>query len=227
MPNQRHLRLTKEMIDRRFPCLPEEQPTTMPLRSEAELAETLAAFLAEKPDSGPLWLFAYGSLMWDQSVLVSEERCQATLHGWHRRFCLWMKRWRATPEKPGLMLALDKGGCCQGVAYRLSGADHQAALDKVWRREMIGYGYVARWVALRLADGRQVAAVVFVVNKTGDRYAGQLPDEEVARYLACACGHRGTSADYLLATVQHCEAIGIHDRCLWRLQERVADELSR
>ena len=161
--------------------------------------------------------------MWKPELDFAEMRL-ATLRGWHRRFCLWQWRYRGTRERPGLMLALDRGGACRGVLYRIDGPGLRAKLAGVWRREMIGDGYRPRWVAAITAEER-VPAITFVVNREGERYAGAMPDEEIAQFIAGACGHAGPSAEYLLETVTRCEELGIHDPGLWRLQKLVARQL--
>ena len=122
------------------------------------------------------------------------------------------------------MLALDRGGSCVGIVYRVAGPDLRAKVVPVWRREMRGRGYQARWVSVHTGR-RRVAAVTFVANREGERYAGRLSDEEIADKIASACGHIGPSAEYLLNTVAHCEELGINDRHLWRMQALVAERL--
>ncbi len=122
------------------------------------------------------------------------------------------------------MLALDRGGLCRGVAFRLPDAEIREALMPLWRREMRGRGYVARWLPVQTEEGT-VSALTFLANRANDRYAGRLPDTELAEMIATACGHMGPSAEYLYRTVEACEALGIRDRHLWRLQALVAARL--
>lgn len=173
-----------------------------------------------------LWLFAYGSLIW-KPEFEQTGNCRATAHGWHRAFCLRIRRWRGTPEFPGLMMALDRGGCCQGVAYRLPDADHAAQLHRLVRREttMKPATNVARWIDVRCADGERRKALAMTANPKGPAYAGKITLPEVARILARAAGHWGTGAEYLFNTVHHLDQFGIRDRNLWRLQEMVAKEI--
>lgn len=197
----------------------------MALMDETEADARLEAVLAEKPgDPGTLWLFAYGALMWRPEFPYSEQR-EARVRGWHRRFCLWQRGFRGTPERPGVMLALDRGGQCRGLAYRLAGDDLRAALRPVWRREMRGRGYAARWLAAETAEG-PVPALAFVADRAGARYAGRLSDEAIAERIAAACGPIGPSAEYLLNTVAACEAMGIRDRHLFAMQALVAERLA-
>src|SRR5262245_41226805 len=222
-PKPRALSLTPTLIRARFPEPGPDDRSATPLMPEEEIAAKLDAFLAEH-GPGDLWLFAYGSLIWKPDVEFAERR-SARLAGWHRRFCLWQRRWRGTSAHPGLMLALDRGGSCRGVAYRIT-APLKERVAEVWRREMIGYAYHPRRLPVETEDGA-VAALAFVINRDGGRYAGRLSDEEIADKIAAACGHIGPCASYLLDTVAHLEELAIHDRHLWRLQELVAERLSR
>ncbi len=222
-PNPRPLALTAELIRARFPEPGPDDRSATPLMPKAELAARLDAFLAEH-GPGDLWLFAYGSLFWNPELEFAERR-RANLPGWHRRFCLWQRRWRGTSTNPALMLALDRGGSCRGIAYRIV-APVRDKIAEVWQREMIGYAYHPRRLKVE-TEGRTVTALTFVVNRESPRYAGRLAEEEAADKIATACGHVGPSAAYLLDTVAHLEELGIRDRHLWRLQELVAERLAR
>ena len=128
-------------------------------------------------------------------------------------------------ECPGVMLALDRGGSCVGIVYKVIGPDLRSKIIPVWRREMRGNGYLARWVSAITAEG-PVRAITFVVNRASERYAGRLSDEEIADQIALACGHIGPSAEYLLNTVARCEDLGVHDPYLWRMQALVAERMN-
>jgi glutathione-specific gamma-glutamylcyclotransferase len=212
------------MIARAHPGPVADDAAAMALVPEEALAAGLDAWLAARPDpAGEVWLFAYGSLMWRPDFPFAESR-PATVRGWHRRFCLWQWRFRGTRACPGVMLALDRGGACRGVAYRVAGPAARASLWPVWQREMRGRGYEARRLPARTPEG-VVQALAFVANRAGERYAGKLSDAEIARRIAAACGHVGPSADYLLRTVEACEAMGIRDPHLWAMQALVAGHL--
>ena len=220
----RIMALRRELIDAAFPEPVPDDASAMPLLSDEALAASLRTTLARHGDRQELWLFAYGSLMWRPEPGLDEHRL-GTVQGWHRRFCLWQWRFRGGRERPGLMLAIDRGGACRGLAYRLTGPGIADKLDSVWRREMRGDGYVPRWVRVATAAG-PVEALTFVANRQGVRYAGRLDDARIAAYIASASGHVGPSAEYLLETVARCEALGIRDRHLWRLQALVAAQLA-
>ncbi|TGP54904.1 gamma-glutamylcyclotransferase [bacterium M00.F.Ca.ET.230.01.1.1] len=185
----------------------------------------LAARLAAEADEGPLWVFAYGSLIW-KPAFESVEQLRASAHGWHRSFCLDMVRWRGSAAQPGLMMALERGGRCDGVIYRLPDGEKPDQIERLLRREIDDHESVAsvRWVPVRTAQGR-VRALGFWVGVTGRGTSLGQPLEKVAWVLARACGHVGSGAEYLYNTVSHLETFGIHDRNLWRLQELVADEI--
>jgi glutathione-specific gamma-glutamylcyclotransferase len=133
------------------------------VRSDGELEASLDETLAARPTDAPVWLFGYGSLMWNPAFSFAERRI-GTLRGWHRRFCLWLRLGRGTPERPGLMLALDRGGTTRGIAFRLAQGEERAELLLVWRREMFTGAYHARWVTLTTGEG-PVHAITLVVNR--------------------------------------------------------------
>lgn len=193
--------------------------------ADNDYAELVDKAVATRPDRAPLWLFAYGSLIWKPEIEHLEGR-EALLRGWHRSFCINQPRWRGTPDRPGLMLGLDRGGMCRGVAFRLPDEEPRQLLDKLFRREMTvkPTTYNPRWLQLETEDGH-VTAMTFTVNRKGWAFAGRLPDEDVVRKLATACGHWGSCADYLYNTVANLESRGMHDRRLWRLQKLVAAEI--
>ncbi len=222
------MRLTPEMVARCFRPVPEpdSHPEGRVRLGEAEI-DALAAQIAAGRGAGPIWVFAYGSLIW-KPVFAPAEQQRALARGWHRSFCIELSSWRGTPETPGLMMALAPGGGCRGLAYRLDAATERADLAELVRREM-PYGELvgnARWIGIETAQGAQ-RALTFYASPTGIPTSPRLPPEVVARRLARACGHAGSCAEYLYNTVAHLEAEGIRDRNLWRLQRLVAEEIGR
>ena len=187
--------------------------------------DALANLLWQRSLDQPLWVFAYGSLIWKPTFEAAEQR-RGTAIGWHRSFCMDMTNWRATPEQPGLMMALDRGGRCAGVVLRLPDNDRLAHISRLVRREILFKEDLdmVRWIPVRTALG-EVRALVFWAGPTGDGISLKLPLEKVAWILARACGHAGSNAEYLYNTVAHLEALGLRDRNLWRLQELVAEEI--
>ncbi|WP_458369555.1 gamma-glutamylcyclotransferase [Pseudomonas fluorescens] len=217
--------LTAELVARveRFEPDPGPEPGTTE-HTEAEFDAMVEALLFEyKPQE--LWIFAYGSLIWSPEFDFLESR-SATAFGWHRSFCLKLTRWRGTRELPALMLALDRGGSCNGLAYRLPTQDHFKQLGLLMVREIDANPptNVPRWISVKTESGI-VRALAFVAARDGMAYAGKLPMEKVAHVLARAAGHWGSAAQYLFRTVTMLEEHGIRDRNMWRIQSLVAQEI--
>jgi glutathione-specific gamma-glutamylcyclotransferase len=187
---------------------------------DEQLAASLAATLATKPKGAGWWIFAYGSLLWNPLFPVAEMR-PATLRGLHRKFCLWSLASRGTPEHPGLVLGLERGGTCRGVVLRLPAPLALDELHLLWRREMVVGSYRPRWVSVN-AEGRELTALTFVVRRDHPQYAGTLTPERLVEVLATARGAFGSSGDYLERTRIALIAHGIADRYLDDLARRVA-----
>jgi cation transport protein ChaC len=187
------------------------------LLSDEHLACSLAATLAARMPREPVWVFGYGSLIWSPTFHFAE-RAIARAHGYHRGFYLWSKVNRGTPDTPGLVLGLDRGGSCGGVAFRVEEAALDEELGLLWRREMVLGTYVPRWVSVEI-DRRPARAIAFVVNRAMPNYAGRLSDERIVSVALRAHGHYGACADYLLSTAASLEQHGIADRRLSRLAQ--------
>jgi cation transport protein ChaC len=196
-----------------------ELGVAMRMLSEEELLASRHVALTGVDTGRGVWLFGYGSLIWNPAFEFTERRI-GTIFGYHRRFCLWTHLGRGCPERPGLVLGLERGGSCRGVAYRIAPEKVEDELDIVWRREMISGAYVPGWVTVRALEG-EVRALTFVINHAHERYARFLPDDRIAEAIATASGTLGPCADYLINTVNHLADLGIHDRPLERLRQRV------
>jgi cation transport protein ChaC len=194
----------------------------MRFMSDAERAAQVRAMLERAPRPGRVWVFAFGSLIWNPTFHYAERRT-ARIHGWHRQFCLWSRFGRGSPERPGLMLSLETGGSCTGVAYRLAARAAATELDVIWRREMFTMAYRPVWTVARTAKG-PVPAIAFAANRSHERYAPGLGFEEVARFLATGAGPMGRCCDYLFDTVAHLRQLGIRDRRLEALEARVRSQ---
>ncbi|NNM71206.1 gamma-glutamylcyclotransferase [Enterovirga sp. DB1703] len=190
-----------------------------PIRSDAEIEASLAETLAGHPPGEDVWVFGYGSLMWNPAFRF-EERRLGTVRGWHRRFCLWLSRGRGSPDCPGLMLALDRGGTCRGVAFRIPAAEAREELLLVWRREMLSGAYLARWVTVATEEG-PVRAVTFVVNQGHKRYSGKLGEAETAERILAASGELGSCLDYFERTVRILRTLQVRDAALERLETEI------
>jgi glutathione-specific gamma-glutamylcyclotransferase len=191
--------------------------------SAEEHKASIGAVLAERAAGGDVWLFAYGSLIWNP-LIHFVEREVGTVHGYHRCFCLWSHTGRGTKAKPGLMLGLERGGACRGIAYRIAERLAAEELNVVWRREMLTGAYAPRWVPVVTKAG-PVQAIAFLINRRHARYAGKLPENRIIASIAEAHGPLGACATYLFNTVAHLEELGIRDRRLERLRDRVTARL--
>ncbi|WP_205574556.1 gamma-glutamylcyclotransferase [Indioceanicola profundi] len=189
-----------------------------------------AALPATKPDPSPmvelghppdmpLWVFAYGSLMWNPGF-AHDRRTGGMLHGWHRGFCVYSWRHRGTPEVPGAVLGLDRGGACRGILYRVPPEDLEDALDYLWEREMVNRVYKPRMVKVATDQG-PVQALAFTVDRTHRQYCGRLPPEELEQLVRQGVGQSGRSVDYLLGLLAHLRELGIRDHRLEQLAKRV------
>ena len=187
---------------------------------DEQLTESLTATLRARPKGAGWWVFAYGSLLWNPLFPFAEAR-PATLRGLHRRFCLYSMASRGTREAPGLVLALDRGGACAGVVYRLPAPVVIEELHLLWRREMIVGSYRPKWVGVN-AGNRRLVALAFTVKHDHPQYAGKLPIDEEARVIANAAGAFGSSLDYLERTRVALVTHGIVDPYLEQLAGKVA-----
>jgi cation transport protein ChaC len=173
------------------------------------------------PGAKDFWLFAYGSLMWNADFAHAETR-PARLYGYHRALCLYSFNYRGTRKNPGLVLGLDRGGSCRGLAFRILGKDRDAVMDHLHARETSDGEYHLRWLKLFL-KGRKapVTGAAFVVNHANEAYAGRRPLDETARMIAEGRGNRGACADYLGNTVAHLREMGIRDDGLERVLRKL------
>src|SRR5829696_3026151 len=177
--------------------------------------------------AGDVWLFAYGSLLWKPACEVAENR-RAVVRGWHRSFCFRVARFRGTRDQPGLMMALDRGGQCDGMVLRLPTDEVETSLGALFRREMMVKPAVnvPRWLTAQTSNG-PLRVLGFVVNRESPHYAGKIAPDLAAEIVSTAAGHWGSCAEYLRETVAHLEELGIPDRNLWRLQTLVAQRIAR
>jgi cation transport protein ChaC len=189
----------------------------MQVRTDAEIVACLDTILADHPAGEDVWLFGYGSLMWNPAMHYAEKRGGRVL-GWHRKYCLWLEAGRGTPENPGLMLGLDRGGAAAGALFRVPAGEARTELLLPFRRELFTHSYDPRWVSVATQNGAAgtgvIRAVTFVVNREGVRYVRRLDLERVAHHVATASGVLGSCMDYLRQTLESLEALGLDDRML-------------
>lgn len=227
MATRRSMDLTADLVARVHRPIPDTGASPGFIQmGEADYDRVTAEILRDHPASEDLLIFAYGSLMWRPACEIEGQE-PARLNGWHRKFCIRIARYRGTPEIPGLMMALDRGGSCRAVVQRLPANVARDRLGQLVRREMSSKEHPTnrpRWVTVE-AGGRQRRAIVFAVVRSSPYYSGDLSHEQIAMVLARAVGHWGSGAEYLMNTVQQLESLGIHDRNLWRLQQLVAAQI--
>jgi glutathione-specific gamma-glutamylcyclotransferase len=171
-----------------------------------------------------LWVFGYGSLMWRPGFEFTE-RVPAALIGAHRSLCIYSFHHRGTQQHPGLVLGLDEGGACRGMAFRVAEDKRDSTLDYLREREQITEVYVEATKPVSLLDGsgREIEAVCYIVDRTHPQYAGRLAIETQARLVRSAVGRSGANIDYVLNTVRHLEEAGIYDVELMALAAHLAE----
>jgi cation transport protein ChaC len=171
--------------------------------------------LLRPPPGEDFWVFGYGSLMWHPGFPHLEVRA-AHLYGYHRHFCVFSHIYRGTKACPGLVLGLDRGGSCHGLAYRVPAAESEEVVVYLREREMVTQVYDPRWLCLRTGQG-PVTAVAFVVDRSHKQYTGRLATDRVVEMIVQGNGDRGSCQQYLENTVHHLEALGLSDPTLKRL----------
>jgi cation transport protein ChaC len=175
-----------------------------------------------KPPQGrDFWVFAYGSLMW-RPGFEFVEACPALLRGYHRAFCIASTHYRGSPEVPGLVLGLDRGGACRGRAYRIAAEQAAKVARYLHEREMVGGVYEPRWLKIKTPRGERTAAA-YVADRQNEQYAGKLPDDQIVAAIRRGVGVAGSNRDYLRSTVEHLDELGIADGPLHRLLRRVEE----
>jgi cation transport protein ChaC len=214
--------VTRNGTDRAAMPMLKEQPDLSHLTDQYELTEdelnwTLRAVMETHPPGEDLWIFGYGSLMW-RPDFPFVDRARAQVHGYHRSFCVYSHVYRGTRERPGLVLGLDNGGSCSGVAYRVAAAHAKTAVEYLIRREMVTRVYMPRWVTARIGD-KAVRAHTYTAARNHVQYAGRLSEDEALHLILQGHGRSGPNTEYLSNTVSHLDALGITDQPLRRLHK--------
>jgi glutathione-specific gamma-glutamylcyclotransferase len=172
--------------------------------------------------AGDLWVFGYGSLMWNPGFAFAE-RQPALAHGVHRRLCVWSMRYRGTPENPGLVMGLMLGGSCRGMAFRVLAKDVVATRDYLTAREQMNKVYHEVFRPVRLQDGRTTTALCYVVDQTHRQFAGRLTPEEQLGRVRGSTGSMGPNRDYVCNTARTLQDIGCRDRTLDWMAKRLTE----
>ena len=191
-----------------------------PWISDAERNAILEAVLENENIDEDVWLFGYGSLVWNPAINFSEKSV-GMIYGYHRSFCLWSSMGRGTPDKPGLMLGLRRGGSCKGIFYRIDATDVRTELDIVFRRELITSAYRPIWLSATIGARSGQRALAFVMDQNHERYAGPLKTATVIQIIAEASGSLGSCSEYLYETAAQLNKLGIPDKTLTSLSEKV------
>ena len=190
------------------------------LMTDQERKQIVENMIETAPSLNSMWVFGYGSLIWNPALYFTEKK-RGTVHGYHRRFCLWSTIGRGSPSRPGLMLGLEPGGSCKGIFYKIDRREIRTELDIVFRRELITAAYRPTWVSARVLGKSPFKAIAFVINRAHNRYAGMLDDETVIQTIANARGALGSCSDYLYETVLQLENLGMPDRRLASIARHV------
>jgi cation transport protein ChaC len=211
-----HRTIVEEVVDEKYDYFRDE-----------DYPPIATALLAKRPP-GPFWIFAYGSLIWKRDFEIVEQR-HGTAMDWHRSFCLRLTNWRGTPDQPGLMMALDRGGRCEGLLLQLPPGEEEKILHGLLWREVGSHEQMesTRWISVQAADGIIEALTFYAGPDNLHHYVGSVSLPEAAHVLARSCGSWGSGAEYLYNTVKHLEEAGIRDDNLWQLQRLTAEEIQK
>ena len=190
------------------------------LLTEEELLASRRSFIKDSHSNKNIWVFGYGSLIWNPSFNF-DLRKQAHLFGYHRRFCLRTTITRGTPEKPGLVLGLDRGGSAKGILFRIPASIAARECDVIWKREMLSGAYLPSWVKVKAHNGKAIKALTFVIKRNHPSYAAPMPDEDSVKIIAEARGIIGSNSEYLFNTEKALKAEDIKDNKLKKLSEMV------
>ena len=183
--------------------------------NSVELSDSVKQILKGANLEGGVWVFGYGSLMWNPDIKQSEERI-GTVRGYHRRLCLKSIVYRGNPDYHGLVFGLDKGKNCQGIAYRIAVENIFTEMQKIWEREMFAGTYIPTWVKVITKQGN-VPAVTFVINHKHEHYIPVIKMKEIAERVARAKGICGSCSDYVNNTAIRLKQLGLRDPLLEKL----------
>ena len=192
----------------------EEADSIRTMNSE-ELSDSVKQILKGVNLEKDVWVFGYGSLMWNPDFKLAEKRTGIVI-GYHRSLCLKSMVYRGTPDYHGLVFGLDKGDRCQGMIYRIAEENIHSEMEKIWEREMFAGTYIPTWVNVNTKQG-DISAVTFVINHDHDHYIPSLELEEIAERVVRAEGTCGSCRDYVQNTVKSLHLLGLRDPALEQL----------
>lgn len=190
------------------------------LWSEERLESSMQEMLAKRPPGQPVWIFAYGSLIWNP-LFHFVESCQGVLEGWRRSFRMRLIAGRGCVKRPGRMMSLAPGGSTQGLALRMDEANLETELRIVWRREMLSGSYLPQWAPVHLFDGRTVLAIIFSANPSCPLHEEDDRVETVLPLIATASGPLGSNRDYVLKLSDALQELGLQDPYIDELSQQL------
>ncbi len=203
--------------------LAESRPGMQKLMPDDVRQKMVQDTIANAPDKSEFRVFAYGSLIWNPALEI-ESTYPCSIDGFHRSFCFWTVMGRGSEDMPGLMMGLESGGSCDGVAYSIAPDKIETELDILFRREMLSYIYKPTWVKAKYRDSKTTAGtdmLTFVVDTESDRFCCERDDATMVKTLATAEGPLGKNCDYLYQLVEHLEALGYKDQNMTELARKV------
>jgi glutathione-specific gamma-glutamylcyclotransferase len=168
------------------------------------------AVAPSEPADGDLWVFGYGSLMWRPGFEYLA-RSKATIQGWRRRLCIYSHVYRGTAERPGLVLGLDSGGYCAGVAFHVAARLREPTIRYLRDRELVTAVYREIFVPAKLESGTEVEALAYVAERDHSQYAAPMDRDRLLELVRQGVGRSGRNAEYVLNTHSHLEDMGIRD----------------
>ena len=192
-----------------------EEADSIRTMNSDELSDSVQQMLKGINLKDGVWVFGYGSLMWNPDFILAEKRT-GTVTGYHRRLCLKSIVYRGTPDYHGLVFVLDKGVSCQGIVYRIAEENIHSEMQKIWEREMFAGTYIPSWVNVTTKQG-SISAVTFVINHEHEHYIPGLELEEIAERVVKAEGTCGSCHDYVQNTVKSLHQLGLRDPALEQL----------
>jgi cation transport protein ChaC len=190
------------------------------------VTDALAQNALTADSDGNLWVFGYGSLMWRPGFTYAR-RCRALLYGWRRSLCIYSNVHRGSPERPGLVLGLDRGGACPGVAFEVDAALREATIRYLREREQVTSVYLERVARVTLEGGERVPAVIYVADRLHGQYAGRLDREAMLKHVRAGRGQFGVNSEYVLETYDHLHEMGVRDRDLEWLAGKLREPIGK